>query len=107
MQTSLKHLESGQYPIHSPTPSPTKDMAQAAKPAPRKIPFNDGLRYSEPIPDYYKENHPWEIGLVSAPNCPDNISVIRLIKTAPFNFAFRIESSIFQAILKRHFGNRH
>ena len=106
MQTSLKHLENGQYPIHPPTPPPTKDMVQAAKPAPKKIPFNDGLRYSEPIPDYYKENHPWAIGLVSAPDCPDNISVIRLIKTAPFNFAFRIESLIFQVILKRNFEKR-
>ena len=67
-------------------------MTQAAKPVSKKIPLNDGLKYSEPIPQYFKENNPWEIGLVSAPDCPDNISVIRLIKTAPFNFAFRIES---------------
>ena len=103
-QTSLEHLENGQYSIHPPTPSPTEDRTQAVKPAPRKIPFNDELKYSEPIPHYFKENHPWDIGLVLAPNCPDDISVVRLIKTAPFNFEFRIESLIHhKTILKASF----
>ena len=93
-QTNIynEQIENGQYAIHPPTPAPTQDMTQAAKPVSKKIPLNEGLKYSEPIPQYFKENNPWEIGLVSAPDCPDNISVIRLIKTAPFNFAFRIES---------------
>ena len=103
-QTSLNHIDNGQYLIHPPTPSPTEDRTQAGKPAPRKIPFNDGLIYSEPIPQYFKENHPWEIDLVLAPNCPDNISVIRLIKTAPFNFEFRIESLIHHKKIERKFS---
>ena len=68
---------------------------QTIKPVSKKIPFDNELIYSEPIPQYYKENHPWEIRLVSAPDCPANISVIRLIKTAPFNFEFRHESLIY------------
>ena len=99
METSLKHIEKGQYQIHPPTPPPTKDMAQAAiggkmtEPHSWTIPLDETLKYSEPIPTYYKEHHQWDIGLVSAPDCPDNTNVIRLIKTAPFNFAFRTESS--------------
>ena len=103
METFLKHFEKGQYQIHPPTPPPTKDMAQAAnggeimEPLSWKynfIPSDNGLKSPEPLPKYYKENHPWDIGLVSAPDCPDHTNVIRLIKTAPFNFAFRTELSV-------------
>ena len=106
METFIKHFEKGQYQIHPPTPPPTKDMAQTANGGEMMEPLSwkynfipsgvleySGLKYSEPLPKYYKENHPWDIGIVSAPDCPDHTNVIRLIKTAPFNFAFRIESS--------------
>ena len=105
MENSLKHFDKGQYQIHPPTPPPTNDMAQNAndgkmiKPVswsmPLEFTWDDELKYSEPIPRYYKEHHQWDIGLVSAPDCPDNTSIIRLIKTAPFNFAFRTESTKF------------
>ena len=70
------------------------------------IPLDDKLQYSEPIPTYYKEHHQWDIDLVSAPDCPDHTNVIRLIKTAPFNFAFRTESSRLEQSFESNHWNR-
>ena len=80
--------------MHYPTPPPTSNMIKSASETMKSKPINN-LIYSEPIPNYYKLDHPWNIDLVEAPECPSSIEVIRLIKTAPFNFAFREELNFF------------
>ena len=46
------------------------------------------LSFAEPLPDYFKEDHAWNIKILNAPNC-SNIEVIRLIKSSPFNYDLR------------------
>ena len=50
----------------------------------------------EPIPEYFKEDHPWDITILEAPLCPKTSKIIRLVKTSPFDFDLRTES-------KKHF----
>ena len=44
--------------------------------------------FAEPLPEYFKENHQWNIGILKAPSCP-NVDVIRLVKSSPFNSDLR------------------
>ena len=46
------------------------------------------ISFAESLPDYFKENHKWDIGILKAPSCP-NVDVIRLIKSSPFNSDLR------------------
>ena len=39
---------------------------------------------SNDLPDYFKENHEWDVGILKAPTCP-TVNVIRLIKSARYN----------------------
>ena len=40
--------------------------------------------YSNALPDYFQENHQWDVGILKAPTCP-TVNVIRLIKSARYN----------------------
>ena len=55
--------------------------------------------FSEPLPNYFKESHEWEIEIIDAPECPVGIKVLRLIKTSPFNFDLR-------QLLRSHMKNQ-
>merc|ERR1711990_16542 len=41
------------------------------------------------IPENFKENRNWDVTIVKAPKCPSTVKILRLIKTAPFNFDLR------------------
>ena len=41
------------------------------------------------IPENFKENQKWDVQILTAPKCPPEAKIIRLIKTAPFNFDLR------------------
>ena len=43
---------------------------------------------SNDLPDYFKENHEWDVGILKAPAC-STVNVIRLIKSARHNFENR------------------
>ena len=62
----------------------TKAPPCAEKPTPKPTapPYNE-------IPEYLKEDRPWDVPILSAPECPSNIKLIRLVKTTPFNFDLR------------------
>ena len=40
----------------------------------------------EPLPEYFKEDHPWNVTILEAPPCPKSAKIIRLVKTSPFDF---------------------
>ena len=41
------------------------------------------------IPENFKENRKWNVTILNAPECPPTEEILRLIKTAPFNFDLR------------------
>ena len=54
------------------------------------IPTITWFRYAEKrIPETFKENRKWDVTILKAPECPPTVKVLRLIKTAPFNFELR------------------
>jgi len=41
------------------------------------------------IPENFKEDREWDLQIIKAPKCPKTANLIRMIKTAPFNFKLR------------------
>ena len=46
------------------------------------------------IPENFKENRKWDVTILKSPECPQTAKIIRLIKTAPFNFDLRKVSKV-------------
>ena len=67
---------------------PEKQPPETPKPENPKPETPIPLSFAEPLPDYFKENHKWDIGILKAPSCP-NVDVIRLVKSSPFNSDLR------------------
>ena len=40
------------------------------------------------LPQWYIENHQWNVEIISAPECP-KVETLRLVKTSPSNFELR------------------
>ena len=59
---------------------------------PEEKPAIDWEADPEPIPEYFKEDHPWDITILEAPICPKTAKIIRLVKTSPFDFDLRTGS---------------
>ena len=60
------------------------------------IPTIPWFRHAEyRIPENFKENHNWDVTIVKAPKCPSTVKILRLIKTAPFNFDLRKVSKVY------------
>ena len=53
----------------------------------------------EPLPEYFKEDHPWDVTILEAPLCRKAAKIIRLVKTSPFDFDLRYGSKTYQANL--------
>ena len=51
-----------------------------------EVPKIDWDADPEPIPEYFKEDHPWDVTILEAPLCPKTSKIIRLVKTSPFDF---------------------
>ena len=66
------------------------------KPEPPKIDWDVD---PEPIPEYFKEDHPWDVTILEAPPCPKTSKIIRLVKSSPFDFDLRVGSKIISRIL--------
>ena len=60
--------------------------------------MNDSDAEPEQIPEYFKEDHPWDITILEAPLCPKTSKIIRLVKSSPFDFDLRTESQIISRI---------
>ena len=69
-------------------PAPETAKLETPKPEKLKPETPISISFAEPLPDYFKENHKWDIGILKAPSCP-NVDVIRLIKSSPFNSDLR------------------
>ena len=60
------------------------------------IPTVTWFRHAEHrIPENFKENRKWDVKIVRAPECPPTVEILRLIKTAPFNFELRKVSKVY------------
>ena len=46
--------------------------------------FEKDRYHSNAFPDYFQENHKWDVGILEAPTCP-TVNVIRLVKSARNN----------------------
>ena len=77
------HSQSMKKPASPKAPPPETPKPEAPKPE-TPIP----LTFAEPLPDYFKEKHEWDVGILKAPSCP-NVDVIRLVKSSPFNSDLR------------------
>ena len=53
----------------------------------------------EPLPEYFKEDHPWDVTILEAPLCRKAAKIIRLVKTSPFDFDLRWGSKTNEANL--------
>ena len=59
------------------------------------IPTITWFRHAEyRIPENFKENQKWDVQILKAPKCPPTAKILRLIKTAPFNFDLRNQFSL-------------
>ena len=60
------------------------------------IPTIPWFRHAEyRIPENFKENRNWDVTIIKAPKCPSTVKILRLIKTAPFNFDLRKVSKVY------------
>ena len=75
-------------PASPETAKPKTLIPETPKPETPKPETPIPLSFAEPLPDYFKENHKWDIGILKAPSCP-NVDVIRLVKSSPFNSDLR------------------
>lgn len=46
--------------------------------------FEKDRYHSNALPDYFQENHQWDVGILEAPTCP-TVNIIRLVKSARNN----------------------
>ena len=76
-ETSKPEIPKPETPIPE---TPRQEKPKLETPVPRS--------FAEPLPEYFKENHQWNIGILKAPSCP-NVEVIRLVKSSPFNSDLR------------------
>jgi len=54
------------------------------------IPTITWFRHTEyRIPENFKANRKWDVTFIKSPKCPPKVEILRLIKTAPFNFDLR------------------
>ena len=67
---------------------PETQQPETQKPETPKTETLIPLTFAEPLPDYFKEKHEWDVGILKAPSCP-NVDVIRFIKSSPFNSDLR------------------
>ena len=77
------HSQSMRKPTSPRAPPPETSKPEIPSPETPKP-----LKFAESLPEYFKENHKWDIGILKAPSCP-NLDVIRLIKSSPFNSDLR------------------
>ena len=43
----------------------------------------------ELLPEYFNDDHPWDVTILEAPICPKSAKIIRLVKSSPFDFDLR------------------
>ena len=63
---------------------------------PEENPAIDLNAEPEPLPDYFKEDHPWDVTILEAPLCRKAAKIIRLVKTSPFDFDLSYGSKLQQ-----------